>query len=191
MVRLSPRRAEKRSDDIETRSAFNHRGDSMPRLSLEDRSAIEDLFARYSWALGTGDVDGFAATFTPDGCITEDVFEEPDVWKGRDAIRAMLRHYANSPNFPGRQHHVSMPLYQPEGDRCRVKSFLYVTECHGEPPYQLRLAGSYTDELIKENGEWLFQSRIIRRWAGEVLKNFPGHGERAPLKRPPDLVVRR
>lgn len=161
------------------------------RLPTEDRHEIEDLFARYSWALDTGDPEALAMTFTPDGRIIEEVFEDPDIWEGRAGIRALGRHYMSSPNFPGRQHHVTMPVYTPDGpDRCHVRSFVFVTEVHGEPPMELRFSGYYVDEIVRHDGAWLFASRAIRLWDGEILKNFPGKGAWVPRKRPPDLIVK-
>lgn len=161
------------------------------KLGSDDRFEIQDLFARYSWALDTGEPDALAATFTPDGQLIEEVFETPDIWQGRDGVRAMARHYMASPNFPGRQHHATMPLYEATAaDRCTARSFVFVTEVHGEPPMELRFSGYYLDDLIKIDGQWLFQTRLIRLWDGEILKNFPGKGEWTPRKRPPDLVVK-
>ncbi|MDX9874338.1 MAG: nuclear transport factor 2 family protein [Spongiibacteraceae bacterium] len=162
------------------------------KLSYEDRFDIQDLFARYSWALDTGDPEALAATFTPEGRIVEEVFEEPDIWEGREGVAAMGRHYMSSPNFPGRQHHASMPLFEMrDANHVSARSFVFVTECHGEPPMVLRFSGYYLDEIERRDGEWLFASRIIRLWDGEILRNFPGKGEWVPRKRPADLVVRR
>ncbi|RIV80078.1 nuclear transport factor 2 family protein [Aurantiacibacter xanthus] len=162
------------------------------RISTEDRHAIEDLFARYSWALDTGDPEALAATFAPDGKCIEQVFEEPDIWEGREGVAAMGRHYMSSPNFPGRQHHLTMPLYEMVGpDLCKAKSFVFVTETHGEPPMVLRFSGHYEDEIVRRDGEWLFLNRLIRMWDGEVLQNFPGKGGVATRKRPDDLIVKR
>jgi len=73
----------------------------------------------------------------------------------------------------------------------RVRSFVFVTECHGEPPYLLRFTGWYDDYVVREaDGAWRFRSRTIRLWDGEVLKNFPGRGKWVPRKRPPELVRR-
>ena len=36
----------------------------MTALSIEDRLALQDLIAAYSWALDTGDADGLVACFT-------------------------------------------------------------------------------------------------------------------------------
>lgn len=160
-------------------------------LSVEDRLAIQDLLARYAWALDTGDVDGLVACFAPEAVVIEDVFEEPDRWEGHEGIRRLAEHYRNAPGFPGRQHHVSQCLMEGDGERASAKSFAFVTECHGEPPYTLRFTGYYEDKLVKRDGRWLFLERVIRLWDGPVLARFPGKGERAPRKRPPELQIRR
>ena len=158
-------------------------------LTVEDRIAINDLLARYAWALDTGDVDALVACFTPTAVVIEEVFEEPDRWEGADGIRRLGEHFRNVPNFPGRQHHVSQLLVEGGNSRCSARSFVFVTECRGEPPYVLRFTGYYDDQLVKLDGRWLFKQRIIRLWDGEVLGRFPGRGQRTPRKRPPELVV--
>jgi len=164
----------------------------MGRLVIEDRLAIQDLLAAYSWALDTGDLEGLVRLFTEDAVMIEEVFEEPDVWRGRDGIRKLTQHYFNVPNFPGRQHHVTQMQFAPQDDgSVNVRAFAFVTECHDEPPYLLRFAGWYEDNVVKEDdGEWRFRKRIVRLWDGEVLKNFPGRGQWVPRKRPPELVIR-
>jgi hypothetical protein len=160
-------------------------------LSADDRFAIQDLFARYSWALDTGDVEGLAECFTVDAVMIEEVFEDPDRWEGREGIRELANHYKNSPGFPGRQHHVTQMLVTGSGDRSEVKSFAFVTECHGEPPYLLRFAGYYEDKLHKIEGDWLFYERTVRLWDGPALARFPGKGQWIPRKRPPELIIKR
>jgi SnoaL-like domain len=161
-------------------------------LSAEDRIAIQDLFARYAWALDTGDVDALVACFAPDGVVIEEVFEEPDRWVGHEGIRRLGEHFRGVPDFPGRQHHISQTIIEGSGPVWSARSFAFVTECRGEPPYVLRFAGYYEDKLVKSNGTWLLQERIIRLWDGPVLKRFPGHtGIRTPRKRPPQLTVKR
>lgn len=157
---------------------------------LEDRLAIQDLVARYAWALDTGNVDALVACFVPDGLVIEDVFEEADRWEGHAGLRRLGEHYRAVPNFPGRQHHVSQLLVEGCGERRSARSFAYVTECRGEPPYVTRFAGYYEDQLVKVDGAWLFSERLIRLWDGPVLQRFPGHGEKVPRKRPPQLVIK-
>jgi hypothetical protein len=165
----------------------------MMKLKIEDRVALEDLMAAYSWALDTGDVDALVACFTPDARMVEEVFEDPDIWEGHEGIRAVTEHYRNAPGFPGRQHHVSQTQYFPQEDgSVKMRSFAFVTECEGEPPYLLRFAGYYDDVAVKNaQGAWLFQCRTIRLWDGEILSNFPGRGEWLPRKRPDSLKIRK
>lgn len=160
-------------------------------LTVADRVAISDLIADYAWALDTGDVDALVACFTPDAVVTEEVFEDPDRWEGRENIRRFAEHYFNVPNFPGRQHHVSQLLAKGDSKRCSARSFAFVTECQGEPPYTLRFAGYYEDKLVKVRNRWLFRERVIRLWDGEVLARFPGRGQRMTRKRPPELMIKK
>jgi len=161
-------------------------------LTIRDRLALNDLLARYAWALDTGDVDGFVACFTADGVVIEEVFEEPDRWEGRQNLRRLAEHYKSVPDFPGRQHHVSQVLVDGDATGCAIRSFTFVTECRGEPPYLTRFAGYYEDRAVKRRGSWLFAQRIIRLWDGPVLARFAGHdGTRTPRKRPPQLIIRR
>ncbi len=90
-------------------------------LSVEDRFAIEDLCARYAWTLDTGDPDGFAECFTPDALMMEEVFDDPDIWRGRDQIRRCAEHYKNVPNFPGRQHHLSQLMLDGNSEECAAR----------------------------------------------------------------------
>lgn len=161
----------------------------MSHINLEDRFALQDLLAAYSWALDTGDTEGLVACFTEDARMVEEVFEEPDIWIGHDGIRALAKHYFNAPGFPGRQHHVTQVRFFPRSNgNIGMRSFAFVTECHGEPPYLLRFAGWYEDVAVKCADDcWRLQSRTVRLWDGEILKNFPGRGQWVPRKRPESL----
>jgi ketosteroid isomerase-like protein len=158
-------------------------------LTIKDRVEINDLMAAYAWALDTGDVDSLVACFTPDAVVIEEVFEEPDRWEGAAGIRRLGEHFCSVPNFPGRQHHISQLVVKGDSSRCSARSFVFVTECQGEPPYVLRFTGYYEDQLVKLRGRWLFKERIIRLWDGPVLARFPGRGQRTPRKRPPELAI--
>jgi hypothetical protein len=162
-------------------------------MAIEDRLALQDLIAAYSWALDTGDVEGLVACFTPDAQMIEEVFEDPDIWTGHEGIRGLARHYFNAPGFPGRQHHVTQVQFFPrDRDTVGLRAFAFVTECKGEPPYLLRFTGYYDDVAARcEDGRWRFRSRKVRLWDGEALKNFPGHGQWVPRKRPESLKIRK
>lgn len=165
----------------------------MKKLAIEDRIKLEDLIANYAWSLDTGDTEGMVACFTEDCVVTEAVFEDPDIWPGHQGIRDFAEHYFGAPGFAGRQHHVTQIQYIPVTDTCvKMRSFAFVTECEGEPPYVLRFTGWYDDEAVKQpDGEWLFSRRTIRLWDGEVLEKFPGKGDWVPRKRPDSLKLRK
>ena len=55
---------------------------SAAKLSTQDYNDIQQLYARYNLAIDTGNGEGWAATFTPDG-----VFNNTN--KGHDALRAV------------------------------------------------------------------------------------------------------
>ena len=165
----------------------------MGKIPIEDRLGLMDLIADYSWALDTGDADALVQCFTETAVMSEEVFDEPDIWERHEGIMGLMNHYANAPGFPGRQHHVTQTKYFPQDDgSVKMKSFAFVTECEGEPPMVLRFAGWYEDHAVKgDDGKWRFQRRIVRLWDGEVLKNFPGKGEWVPRKRPDSLIIRK
>jgi len=165
----------------------------MTKLSVEDRLGLQDLIADYSWALDCGDAEALVECFTEDCLMSEEVFEDPDIWEGHAGIRGLMAHYANAPGFPGRQHHVTQTKHFPQADgSVKMKSFAFVTECEDEPPYLLRFTGWYDDHAVRgADGKWRFRSRIVRLWDGQVLEKFPGHGEWKPRKRPASLIIRK
>lgn len=156
--------------------------------SFEDKFAIHELLSKYAWTFDTGDVDGFVSCFTDDATLCEDAFDTPDRWIGSAGIRAMAEFFFSRPSFPGRQHHVSHIMVDGNHEQCQVRSFCFVTDCKGEPPYLIRFTGYYEDVVVKINGLWLFRERMIRDWSGPILRAFPGQsGVKIPRKRPAEL----
>ena len=69
-------------------------------VTNDDRVEIRDLISRYNKAIDTGDADGYANTFTPDGQFIGIV----GTFNGRDELRAFAAAYAteesSTPNLP-------------------------------------------------------------------------------------------
>ncbi len=130
------------------------RADSPPPepLSLADRLEIQDLIARYCWALDMRDGDAYAATFTPDG-----VFEGiGSRGRGHNELRALP--LSLHPEAIETQHWVTNTVLQGDGQRATSKSYILILRAES---YYL---GHYADELAKVDGRWLFARRQFRRW---------------------------
>ena len=113
-------------------------------------SPCKDLLAAYAWALDTGDADALVACFTEGGEVHEEVFEDADRWLGHEGLRAFAAHYFGAPGFPGRQHHATQTQFTAVSENeVAMRSFAFVTECEGEPPYVLRFAGWYDDVAVR------------------------------------------
>ena len=137
-----------------------------------DRAEIEDLMARYLFALDWNDFDGFAATLTEDAELE---FARGNI-VGRDnivdAIRGfkerIVQIYCDVDGNPGVLRHVlGQTVIRVDGDRAWARAFWQEMSNEGPRNEHDRLTpvlgtfGIYEDELVKQNGEWLFSRRRI------------------------------
>jgi len=134
----------------------------------EARSAIEDLQARYMFALDWQVPDDYAATFTEDGVLDW----AGGIVKARDAIcaechnmRALFRGRAEG-DAPARaarlRHFITNMVVRVEGDRAWGRAYWFEidNDTRNRWPY-VGGYGHYEDELRKVDGEWLFCWRKI------------------------------
>lgn len=135
-----------------------------------DLLAIQDMMARYEWALDSADAKGYAALFAEDGRM---VFGGTNERVGRAAIQAEIetlsRTFARA--FPGGvtpkiQHILSNLVIVQHGDTAEAKSFWTEIWNPTGKSMGVRAAGHYEDRLVKRNGQWLF----LRR---EIFDDFP------------------
>ena len=142
----------------------------MPGPSAEDRTLIMEMYARYSWALDTGDTDGYVALFTEDAVATEETrmgtLEERT---GHDGIH-------ENPDFPGHQHQMGQFVFEedPEGrpDHWVVKMYAWATIAKPDQPPHLHWCGHVRDVVAKVDGEWKIAFKAIMGWKGDVLSRF-------------------
>jgi hypothetical protein len=159
----------------------------------DDRARIEDLQARYLFALDFQDPEAYAATFTVDGILDYGVGEI----RGREAIAAMV---ANSRRNAEAQraadtsgirpaagrHSITNIVIEINGDRAYSTSYwFHMGNNNPDRSAQLNSFGHYEDELVKVNGEWLFSKRkIYNEQVAEWAAGFdnpvhnPGDGPR-------------
>lgn len=132
----------------------------------DDRAAIENLQARYLFALDWQDPDAYAATFTDDGVLVSAIAEA----KGRAALRAeivKMRENDRAAQTPGlfafsRRHVITNLVLDIHGDHATGRAYWigYINDNPDRTP-ALESYGHYEDDLVKINGEWQFARRQI------------------------------
>ena len=131
----------------------------------EERALIENLQARYLFALDFKDHDLYVTTFTPDGVL--DVGNGEIV--GREAIKAAVA------NMPGGRHHVTNFVLRVDGNRATGRAAWMHTGTNAEGDMTIGGYGHYEDDLVKVDGEWLFAKRRIYNEGNAAWAAPPGN----------------
>jgi ketosteroid isomerase-like protein len=133
----------------------------------EDRALIEDLQARYMFALDFKDVDAYLATFTEDGVLDIGTGEI----KGHEAIRKIISGMpsnqaaakdAAKPYPATGRHNITNIVIKVEGNTAKgVAYWFHYGNNNPKRTATLNSYGHYVDEMEKVNGKWLFKKRRI------------------------------
>lgn len=133
-----------------------------------DRSEIEDLQARYLFALDWQEPETYASTFTEDGVLVwagGTVTGRPAIIKEMHEAREVDARAAAgmAPVRPARRRHfISNVVLRVDGDRATGRAFWFEfnNDMRDRRPY-LGAYGHYEDELRRVDGQWLFSRRQI------------------------------
>ena len=134
----------------------------------DDRAAIEDLEARYMFALDFKDPETYGSTFTPDG-----VLDYGPVVKGRDAIKKVIAEMGQraadqaakdtSGLWPSvGRHNISNIVIKVDGDHATGRAYWF--HYNNNTPKRagvLDAFGIYEDDMVKVDGKWYFSKRKI------------------------------
>lgn len=138
-----------------------------------DRAEIDDLLARYLFAMDYNDFDTYGETFTEDGTLE---FARGAV-TGRDNIKAAAKGFKEAiagiyVDVDGRpavlRHILCHSAIRVEGDRAWHTGMWFETANDGPRNEAGRLTptwgtfGIYEDELRRVDGAWMFSYRNIR-----------------------------
>ena len=133
----------------------------------QDRAEIEDLMARYLFAIDYFDWDAYVGTFAPDG----ELEFASGISKGHDAIRKAVtdfsqgigRFYHTADGKPAKLRHIILQsVIRVEGNRAWARSQWLEMANHGEGDTpKIGTYGEYEDELVKLDGHWLFKRRNV------------------------------
>ena len=123
-------------------------------LTTQDYVEIQQLYARYNHAIDSGDAEGWAATFTPDG-----VFNSR--FSGREGLLEFMKLWKEKMNGANRRHWNSNLLITPSADGASGKVLLMLLDV-GTKPSSIVMTGQYTDVLVKTANGWRFKTRDVK-----------------------------
>ena len=125
-----------------------------------DKNAIRELLATYCFHLDNDRLTEMAALFTEDG-TWDTAFGKGT---GRQAIEALVKRIRQSgPSRSRAIHHVANIVIKVDGAGATAFSNWVVVQNSDQGP-KIGSAGSYADELVKQDGGWLFRYRKIDRY---------------------------
>ena len=134
--------------------------------TYEDRIAVEDVMARYVWAVDSFDADGYVAVFTEDAVIDSN----GSISKGHAQIRQVVtslikRRDENKAlgNPSSNLYHVisNVRITFPKPDEAVHLSYWQTVRRGKDGVMAAAAMGRSEDRLVKRNGKWLIQSRKL------------------------------
>jgi uncharacterized protein (TIGR02246 family) len=134
--------------------------------TYDDRIAVEDVMARYVWAVDSLDADGYVAVFTKDAVIDSN----GNFSKGHDEIRKIVtsliqRRDDNKAKGlpPSNLYHVisSVRITFPKPGEALHQSYWQTVRRDKDGRMIAAAMGRSEDHLVKQNGKWLIQFRKL------------------------------
>ena len=134
--------------------------------TYEDRIAVEDVMARYVWAVDSLDADGYVAVFTEDAVIDSN----GSISRGHTEIRRIVtgliqRRDANkAKGLPtANLYHVvsNVRISFPKPGEALHQSYWQTVRRDTDGRMTAAAMGRSEDRLVKRNGKWLIQSRTL------------------------------
>jgi hypothetical protein len=127
---------------------------------LEEKDAIREVMAEYCFRLDNDRFAEMAALFTANG-TWDTAFGKGT---GREGIEALVRSMRKSADpRPRAIHHCTNIVIKLEGATAKCFSN-WVTVQNSKHGPKIGSAGSYTDDMVKQDGQWMFSYRKIDRF---------------------------
>ena len=134
--------------------------------TYEDRTAVEDVMARYVWSVDSFDADGYVAVFTEDAVIDAN----GSISKGQEEIHKIvtnlikLRDENKAKGLPASNlHHVisNVRITFPKPGEAMHRSYWQTVIRDKDGRMVTAAMGRSEDRLVKRNGKWLIQLRKL------------------------------
>lgn len=124
---------------------------------MDNVTQIEQLYARYAWALDDRRDDEWLECFTADGSVDSSTFGR---FQGREELRRFLARYQTAFKTMQLRHINSNLVIDIFGDRAEGRCYL-VLHSSRRGRADINAIGVYRDELQQIDGRWLFASRKV------------------------------
>ena len=121
-------------------------------LTAQDLVEIQQLYAKYNWTLDSGDAEGYASTFTPDGVFNNNV--------GKDAIVKFANGFQTGMGSHVKHWNTNL-MIMPTGDGASGQVYLVLVDFATKPP-SIVTSATYSDELVKTAQGWRFKKRATK-----------------------------
>src|SRR5271170_3142703 len=144
-----------------------------PALSAQDNIEIQQLYARYNIAIDSGDAEGWAATFTPDGVF--------NTFAGHDALVGFIKTWREKLGGATRKHWNNNLQITGNSKEASATVYLMLVDFSTKPP-SILMSSSYTDSLVKTKDGWRFTKRMTK---SDVTPTAPPAAAAAPPAAPP------
>lgn len=134
--------------------------------TYEDRVAVEDVMARYVWAVDSLDPEGYVAVFTEDAIIDSN----GNISKGHEEIRGIVmsliqrRDDNKAKGLPASNlYHVisNVRITFPRHGEALHRSYWQTVYRDKEGKMTAAAMGRSEDRLVKRNDKWLIQERKL------------------------------
>lgn len=122
-------------------------------LSTQDYIEIQQLYARYNLLIDTGDAEGWANTFTPDG-----VFNNSS--RGHDALVQFVHDWRDKRDGANRRHWNSNLVVTPTAGGANGSIYMFLLDISKTPPAP-SASYLYEDALVKTALGWRFKTRVL------------------------------
>jgi SnoaL-like domain len=122
-------------------------------LSAQDNFEIQQLYAKYNVAIDSGDAEGYASTFTPDGVF--------NTFAGHDALVGFVKMWREKLGGATRKHWNNN--LQISGTSKEASGFVYLMLVDiSTKPASILTTATYTDTLVKTKEGWRFTKRTTK-----------------------------
>ncbi len=139
-------------------------------LTAQDNFEIQQLYARYNNAIDSGDAEGWAATFTPDGVFNS--------MSGHDALVNFVKTWREKLGGATRKHWNTNLQITGDSKEATASVYLMLLD-FGTKPVSIVGTGTYSDSLIKTKDGWRFTKRTTK---GDVAPAPSAPANAAPPK---------